>query len=173
MDPIELLGQLMDALLDWMMGGSLVESFLKTMLIAIVLLAVLMGLIYFLIWVWFKLFYHPVREGIVVNKFHEPPRWWVQLIPMTFMVGKVPIMYFIPIWHYDDEDFILEIEGLNDKGELKRQCVYVPRTVWNSIEIGQYYKVSSDVELEDQHDTRDATDEEQAELGVRDEEPKE
>lgn len=173
MNLIELFVHLMDALIEWMMTGSLVESFLKIALVAIVLLVMLMGTIYLHIWVLIKLFYHPVREGHVVNKFHEPPRTWVQLIPMTMMVGKVTIMYFIPIWHHDDEDFILEIEGLNDKGQLKRQYVYVARATWQNMEIGQYYKVSSDAELEDQNDTRDATDEEQAKLGVLEDEPKE
>ncbi len=173
MDLIELFGQLMDVLFDWMMMGGLVESLLKTTLVTIIMLVVLMGLIYSLIWVWTKLFYHPVREGRIVNKYHQSSRRWVQLIPVFTRVGKATVVNFIPIWHHDDEDWILEIEGLNDRGKLKRQYVYVSRQVWNSVEIGQYYTVSSDAELEDQNDTHHATDEEQAELGVEDAEPKE
>lgn len=67
------------------------------------------------------LLHEPISEGTIIEKRYETARLWIQNVPIT--VGNIILM--APIFHFDDEDWILVIEGSNDEGEIQQDNVYV------------------------------------------------
>lgn len=80
----------------------------------------------------------PLTEGTVTEKQYEPAHTFVALLPVT--MGNSTIM--IPYTHYDDEDFILVVEGERD-GKVIRQRLYVSGHIWNRLEVGEMYRQAS------------------------------
>lgn len=93
-----------------------------------------------------------IQEGEVVNKWHEPEHRWLQQVPMK--VGSVTI--YNQIWHVDDEDWCISIEGTNwSKSEptVERRTLYVSESQYNAFKLGDWVRVSDDVDTEDKVST--------------------
>lgn len=120
----------------------------KVSLGGVTLLVLLLGfLLLVLVWnylVW--LLVEPLREGRVVAKHHEPERYWMQFRHVH--VGKA--LCLIPIFRFDDEDWILIIEATDEKGKTRQGCVYLSKAKWDKVKVGDWYS-ATDEELED-HD---------------------
>ena len=78
-----------------------------------------------------------VTSGRVVNKYHDPAHEWYSFVPI--MVGKIFIM--IPMYHFDDEDWVLVLKGTDQHGEQSEGELYVSRKTWNKVRVGQYYTI--------------------------------
>ena len=84
----------------------------------------------------------PIRSGQVVQKLYEPARTWTAMVPMSVYCGQnCRMMTMVPMTHYDDEDFILIIQGWNEKAEeFQRRRIYVAtRRQWESIQTGDWF----------------------------------
>lgn len=127
-------------------------DFLMVGLIWFCILTVI-GLIIFLIYMMF--FKEYISEGRVVEKYYEPEHTWVQLMPI--MIGKVISM--IPIFHFDDEDWVIVVE--NNEGKVGH--IYVSEKTYRRVRIGQWYSATPEDSLFDDIEEREATDEEIAE----------
>lgn len=114
----------------------------------------------------------PINEGIVYEKFIEPERTWVQfvMLPQVHSSGgsTFTTYMFVPIFHHDDEDFVLRIRGTNPKtGKPDSTSFYVNQRVYDSLGIGGYVCFSSDcMERKDFDIKRRATNEEQKKYPV-------
>lgn len=125
-------------------------------LLEIIFISVLITLVVCLVLFSITEFLDPkVTEGRVVEKRHEPERRWLELRPQY--VGKV--MLLIPFFHYDDEDWILVIEGLDKRGKISQSKVYTSEETWESVQVGEWYK-SEEEEMNDPDEIRESTDEE-------------
>jgi hypothetical protein len=80
-----------------------------------------------------------VTSGRIVRKYHDPAYEWYSFMPL--MVGKVIIM--IPIYHFDDEDWVLVLEGTDQHGEQSDGELYVSRKTWNKVKVGQHYTIGA------------------------------
>lgn len=103
----------------------------------------------------YDVFRFKLTQGQVVEKQYEPERRWVQLMPTQ--IGKITV--FHPIYHYDDEDWVLVIEGKNDKGKTVTERLYVSQETWDAITIGEWYE-GTEEQLNDTPETHRATQEE-------------
>ena len=74
-----------------------------------------------------------IPEGKIIEKWHEDATNTLMLIPQK--IGNVTIMQ--QYWVYDDEDFCVKIEGLNQKGKVKKKTLYLNEETWNGVEVGQ------------------------------------
>jgi hypothetical protein len=72
-----------------------------------------------------------LESGVVIDGHHEPARSWVSIMPIY--TGKTMMM--IPMIHFDDEDWIIIVEGEHD-GELRQETWYVSEAQYTNIEIG-------------------------------------
>lgn len=80
-----------------------------------------------------------ITEGDIVEKWHEPERTWVQVVPITISNGKTTTTTYVPMTQVDDEDWIIQIEAVLDDGETKTRNFYVSREVYETVDIGDYY----------------------------------
>jgi len=78
-----------------------------------------------------------VTDGVIVDMRHEDSMIWYTYMPMK--VGVVTI--FIPMMHFDDEDWILTLKGKDQKGEDAIADLYVPKSVYLKVRIGMHYKM--------------------------------
>lgn len=74
-------------------------------------------------------------SGIVSSKTYEPENRFIMFIPI--MVGKVMIM--IPIWMFDDEDYIIKIAAANKDGKTVYVNYYVDKFTYGRAEIGEWF----------------------------------
>lgn len=72
-----------------------------------------------------------VREGIVTAKRHEQAASRVGAI----FTGKM----VIPTVFYDDEDWVITIDGMNRRGDMKSKSYYVPQCLYDTISIGDNF----------------------------------
>lgn len=77
---------------------------------------------------------HQIHDGKVIEKIYQPERTYVYLTPM--ICGKVTVM--IPHTGYDDEDFILKVQG--KKGDkVITEDFYVSEKDFNCLNTGDYF----------------------------------
>lgn len=76
------------------------------------------------------IFWRGPESGTVLSKWYEEPRTWVQMVPIS--TGKTTIM--VPITHYDDEDWCIEIEN-----DGKRRVLYVSESVYETVQLGAHF----------------------------------
>lgn len=79
----------------------------------------------------------PIMEGEVYNKVYEPSMSWMTMMPISN--GKT--ITFIPMWHYDDEDFVIYIHRWDNELQKDRtNALYVNESTYNEISIGDYVR---------------------------------
>jgi hypothetical protein len=93
---------------------------------------------------------NPIEEGVVVEHRHEEAKKTLVLMPT--LIGKVPVLY--PYWMFDDEDWVLIIEGENKT--LK--SVYVTEECYNSLEDGDYWRKTSSCSFADDNNRKTKAD---------------
>ena len=76
-----------------------------------------------------------VDNGVIIKKEHQPARTYTTLLPVTFFTGKTTITTLIPYTIYDDEDYVLLLKNKDDKGK-----VFVTKSIWDSVSIGEYFE---------------------------------
>lgn len=76
-----------------------------------------------------------ITEGEVVGKSIQPPVVYHNTIIAP--AGKV----FIPMTYtyYDDEDYVIYVQGILESGDTTIQTFYVTQSAYNKINIGQHF----------------------------------
>lgn len=91
-----------------------------------------------------------IKEGEVVKKWYEPPHTWVQMVPVTTMSGKVMITNMIPMTHFDDEDWCIQIEKWDEESqEWRRRTLYVNPSIYNALEVGSWFAIEQGCQTTD------------------------
>lgn len=78
-----------------------------------------------------------VTSGTVIDKYHEEATSWYSLFPI--FVNKSVIM--IPMYHFDDEDWVLVLEARDDEGKTITGELYVSKKTYQETPIGSYYSL--------------------------------
>ena len=94
----------------------------------------------------------PIKEGKVLNKRHEEAREWVTysserrcISGNSFDYSPSNICWYdtVPNHHYDDPDWMVELEECKYDDESKLKCrrgwIEIPESRWNSISVGDKY----------------------------------
>lgn len=88
-------------------------------------------------------------KGTVIEKNYEPPRTYVTLMPIS--TGKTVIM--IPYIIYDNEDYILTVEGVKDE-DVIHENVYVSEDCYKSLSIGETWNKTEDCSFNDDNNVK-------------------
>ncbi len=80
-----------------------------------------------------------IKEGTVIAIELEPARHYVHMMPIFHRVGKITTVSYIPINKYDDEDYKIEIEGYTKKHKLQDRWIYIPKEMFDTIKVGDWY----------------------------------
>lgn len=72
-----------------------------------------------------------IKEGIIIEKWHEDPVSSMGIIS----TGKI----VMPTYIFDDEDFVVIIEGFNKKGILKSQKYYISEVAYDTVFVGSWF----------------------------------
>ncbi|MBU0667059.1 MAG: hypothetical protein ABIC91_01015 [Nanoarchaeota archaeon] len=111
---------------------------------------------------------YKMTEGEVYNKIYEPENSWIFLMPITMHCGKSTITTIVPMYMYDDEDFIIKIRNYDEKGKEKSKTIYLTREQYERINVEDWYIINQNEErFSDNHERRKATREEQKTLEQR------
>lgn len=120
-------------------------------LVSVSIIAILFFVVVAIIWVAYTiLFTKYLSEGEVVEKYIEPERSWMHLMPIS--VGKIVVL--IPYMFHDDKDWVLVVQ----KGD-KQGTIYVTEETYMQTKIGQYYRASTQDSLEDDIDQQEVEEE--------------
>ncbi len=96
------------------------------------------------------------ENPVVVEKQHEPEYAWVEIISTPIATSETIIQVLIPHFIYDNEDWVLVIEGTQDS-KIKRVKIYTTEEIFSSYKIGDPYTFNSKDRTEDKVVKRRAT----------------
>src|SRR6185369_212353 len=90
-----------------------------------------------------------IKEGTVIDKRYEPFQiiHTTQCIPIS--TGKTTTIICYPVTIYDDEDWLIEIEGYNKRHKLKDRWIYIEKEMYDTIRMGDYYCIDNKCHLTD------------------------
>lgn len=78
-----------------------------------------------------------LEKGIIVNKQYEPSKDHIYLMPMPSYSGKTTTIIMIPYLVHDNEDFLIQVEGIKKGDSTKsKEWIYVSKKCYNSSYIG-------------------------------------
>lgn len=85
-----------------------------------------------------------VKEGVITAKRHEQADSRVGAIYTGKMV--------IPTIIHDDEDWVITIEGMNKRGDIKSKSYYVPQFLYDTVSIGDYFCKTNGCQKKDKNE---------------------
>jgi len=81
-----------------------------------------------------------IQEGTVIDKWYEPSsKQFLGLTQRAVPSGGSFTTISVPTWRYDDEDWVIKIEGFSKKHEPLTNVFYVSEKMFKSISIGDYF----------------------------------
>ncbi len=95
-----------------------------------------------------------LKEGKVLSKHYEPETQYMMLMPVCVSTGKSMITVMIPYWITDNEDWVVEIEGVHD-GERVVESVYVSQKQYWCLREGSHLTLGDDCSEEDENNTKE------------------
>lgn len=101
-----------------------------------------------------------LKEGTVVEKWYEPERTWIMIIPIIISNGKTSFPIFVPMYYKDDEDFCIKIVGHNKEGKQVYRTFYLSEAAWKPIKYGDYFVLDKNAETSDYHHKKRLSNEE-------------
>lgn len=94
-----------------------------------------------------------LKEGEVIEKWYEPERTYVSLMPMYIGNGKTFTVIFIPYIITDNEDYVIKIKG-KYKGKDRVETVYVNPKEYECLRTGDHFTIGKDCSLTDDNNTK-------------------
>jgi hypothetical protein len=89
-----------------------------------------------------------LKEGKVMSKGIEPERDYLYMMPIphTISSGKTSSTFYtyIPIWMHDDEDYYVNIKGVNNANEEVEETFYISKPRYECLKGGDFFKVDDD-----------------------------
>src|SRR5689334_17675810 len=76
-----------------------------------------------------------IHEGVVIDKYTEAGNEYMLLMPMPNGNGGTMT---IPMWYYDDPDYIIVVKGIKESGDSIIQKFYYTENQFDSIHVGQW-----------------------------------
>jgi len=89
-----------------------------------------------------------LKEGIIIEKWYEPTRKYVSVMPIS--TGKTIIM--IPYIITDYEDWCIKIKG-KYKNEERIETIYVSQKLYENLKIGSNLKLNNDYYMLDNNNS--------------------
>jgi hypothetical protein len=108
----------------------------------IVLMTLVMLSIFILLMVAIICAARPPKAGIVIDKRYEPARTYIDIEThfTTNSDGDLTTIS-VPVMKYDDEDWLIMIEGENSKGKLTTNTIEVSYDIYKNLMVGSMYGV--------------------------------
>ncbi len=92
-----------------------------------------------------------IESGRILSKWNEPERHYTMLIPVS--TGKT--MVLIPYYVHDNEDFLIKVQGISDKGDTITKTFYVSKNRYDTISIGDFICIDGNCNDVDNNNTKE------------------
>lgn len=79
-----------------------------------------------------------MKYGNVVERWHEPPRTYIQLMPMVICSGKTSTTVLIPYEMHDNEDWCIKVTGIGVKGDTITRTYYLTPESYDTMFVGKF-----------------------------------
>lgn len=89
-----------------------------------------------------------LKEGYVIEKWYEPTRTYVTMMPMVVSNGKSSTVIMIPFSITDYADWCLKIRGKYNNEEMI-EIIYVSQNQYDSLSLGSHLKLTDDFSVSD------------------------
>lgn len=96
-----------------------------------------------------------LKEGYVIEKWHEPRTEYMMLMPMVISDGKSVTTIYTPYWIVDNEDWVVKIRG-KYKGKVIEESVYVGEKQYECLSVSSHLKINEDCSTDDLNNTKTA-----------------
>lgn len=93
-----------------------------------------------------------ISSGYIINKWYEPSRTYVALMPIVHSNGKMSYTTFIPYIINDTEDWCINVSGVTKKGDTITKTFYISKSKYESLVIGDFICVDGECD-EDNNNT--------------------
>lgn len=94
-----------------------------------------------------------MKYGNIVEKWHEPERTYMYMMPIVHSTGKTIYTTFIPMIMHDNEDWCVKVMGIGTKGDTITRTYYVDRIAYDTLTIGKFICVDGACD-EDNNNTK-------------------
>lgn len=92
-----------------------------------------------------------MKYGTIVEKWHEPYRTYMYMMPIVHSTGKTT---YIPMIMHDNEDWCIKVTGIGTKGDTITRTYYVDRIAYDTLTIGKFICVDGACD-EDNNNTKE------------------
>lgn len=82
----------------------------------------------------------PIKDGYVVSKWYEEENYYntTEVKYVLTLKGKYEPVY-VPVTKFDDEDYCIKIENINDKGKSKEKKFEISKREYDKLSIGDFW----------------------------------
>lgn len=87
---------------------------------------------------------HQLHDGVVIKKEVEPARRYIYMHPIPHRIGKITTYTYIPVTMYDDEDYVVTIDGFTDSHEERVEAFYVSKSKFECLKKGDHFYITED-----------------------------
>lgn len=79
-----------------------------------------------------------MKYGNVIERWYEPSRKYVVVLPMVISTGKSSSTILIPYIMYDNEDWCVKVKGIGSKGDTITRTYYVDKIAFDTLSVGKF-----------------------------------
>lgn len=90
-----------------------------------------------------------LKYGNVTERWHEPRRTYMYMMPIVHSNGKTSWTTFIPMTMVDNEDWCIKVTGIGVKGDSITRTYYVDATAFDTLTIGKFICVDGACDEDD------------------------
>lgn len=91
------------------------------------------------------------KYGTITEKWHEPARTYMMLMPVS--TGKVTVL--IPYFIYDNEDWCIKVNGVTEKGDTVNRTYYVSPEAYDTLNVGKFICIDGNCNEKDNNNTKE------------------
>ena len=95
------------------------------------------------------------KYGTITEKWHEPARTYVMLMPMTISSGKTFTTILIPYVIYDNEDWCIKVNRVTEKGDTISRDYYVSPGAYDTLNVGKFICIDGNCDEEDNNNKKE------------------
>jgi hypothetical protein len=87
---------------------------------------------------------HKLKYGTIIEKWHEPQRSYMVLIP--YRINKLTML--IPYRFYDNEDWCIKVKGRNDENRIFIKTFYITKESYDTMTVGKFICIDDDCDTD-------------------------
>ena len=84
-----------------------------------------------------------LKQGKVIEKWYEPEKTVMQMIPITHQIGKNIYTTYMQIPIRQPEKYCISVKGIGERGDTLIKTFTIDKTIYDTISIGLFVHIEN------------------------------